>query len=121
MPVGGVSPPLTRRWRPELSDEFNGTTLEGVTGGVLGANPSLQTDACNCAGRLILHLATLGSKWLFKQEDPELWSLPGNGALQLRTDAKPSIESAFPTNMLVQRPTSAYVHSLLHQLTSDMS
>ena len=35
-PVGGVSPPLSHRWRPELSDEFNATTLEGVDGGVMG-------------------------------------------------------------------------------------
>ena len=84
VPKGGVSPPLAERWLPELSDEFDGTELEGVSGGVLGR------------------------KWLFKQENESLWSLPGNGALALRTDGWPGIESAFPANMLLQRPTAAY-------------
>ena len=64
--------------------------------------------------------APSGSKWLFKQEDPTLWSLQpspsphgttsdsSGGALALRTDAMPGIESAFPANMLLQRPTAAY-------------
>ena len=45
----GVSPPRSKRWHPNISDDFNGTALEGVTGGVLGR------------------------KWLFKQENESLW------------------------------------------------
>ena len=104
IPTGGVSPPLAERWRPQLSDEFEGTELEGVTAGVLGR------------------------KWLFKQENESLWSLQGGGGtggasrtaavaaeaaagagtLALRTDCKPGIESAYPANLLLQRPTAAY-------------
>ena len=121
MPRGGVSPPLARRWKPNLSDEFNGTMLEGVTGGVLGATAKrlqslksyFRTDSSDLHATAPLE----GSKWLFKQEDPELWSLSGgtNGALKLRTDAQPGIESAFPANLLLQRPTSACVQSFLNR------
>ena len=87
-----------QRWRPELSDEFNSTTLEGITSGVLGR------------------------KWLFKQEDPTLWSLEegpsesesesgstrgGDGALILKTNCT-GIETTSSANMMVQRPTSSY-------------
>jgi hypothetical protein len=46
MPVGvdSAASRSVARWRPDLSDEFNGSTLEGITKGVLGR------------------------KWLFKQE-----------------------------------------------------
>jgi hypothetical protein len=96
IPAGGVSPPLAERWRPQLTDEFEGAELEGVTGGVLGR------------------------KWLFKQENESLWSLGGRrqaggaralaeaGALGLRTDCKPGIESPSPANLLLQRSTAAY-------------
>jgi hypothetical protein len=43
------------RWRPQLTDEFTGMELEGVTSGVLGR------------------------KWLFKQENESLWELDGRG------------------------------------------
>lgn len=77
------APALTRpAWRPQLSDEFNGSQLEGVTGGVLGR------------------------KWLFKQEDPHLWSLSDDG-LTLKTGCV-GIESDKPANLLLQRPTSSY-------------
>ena len=51
---------ICRRWRPDLSDSFDGTTLEGVTGGVLGR------------------------KWLFKQENESLWTV----RLQFHADAR---------------------------------
>lgn len=127
MPRGGVSPPLARRWKPDLSDEFNGTMLEGVTGGVLGATEKrLQSFTCyfrTVSSDLHATVALAGSKWLFKQEDPELWSLSGgtNGALELRTDAQPGIESAFPANLLLQRPTSACVQSFLHRFRTLQS
>ena len=77
------SPKLSRPpWRPQLSDEFNNSTLEGVTGGVLGR------------------------KWLFKQEDPKLWTLAGGG-LTLKTGCV-GIESGASANLLLQRPTSSY-------------
>ena len=83
LPTGGVSPPLAERWLPDLSDEFEGKELEGVSGG------------------------TLGRKWLWKQENESLWRLE-DGALALRTDCRPGIESPFPANLLLQRPTAAY-------------
>ena len=67
-PSGGAAGSGGVRWRPELSDEFNNTGgLEGVTTG------------------------TLGSKWLFKQEQPApappLWSVGTTpGWLSLRTN-----------------------------------
>lgn len=84
-PAGGVPTPAADRWRPDLNDNFNSSLLEGVSD---GAGP-------------------LGSKWLFKQENESLWSLDG-GHLALKTGAQPGIESPFPANMLLQRPTAAY-------------
>lgn len=79
-PKGGTS--VAERWHPELNDDFDGSLLEGVTGGVLGR------------------------KWLFKEENETLWELTG-GSLSLRTDCV-GIESMYPANMLLQRPTAAY-------------
>jgi hypothetical protein len=90
MPAGGVSPSQSTRWIPDLSDEFEGRELEGVTAG------------------------PLGRKWLFKEENISLWALSGDGALALRTSGRPGIESPFPANMLLQRPTSAYFRLETH-------
>ena len=73
----------------------------------------------------------LGRKWLFKQEDPALWSIGGGGGgeqvtrekevegrglhsennkegwLALKTGCV-GIDSPYPANMLLQRPTAAY-------------
>jgi beta-xylosidase len=81
-PKGGLSPKVADRWQPDLNDNFDGKTLEGVSGGVLGR------------------------KWLFKQENETLWEMT-SGALSLRTDCT-GIESDYPANMLLQRPTGAY-------------
>ena len=82
-PFPAGAPALTKpAWRPQLSDEFNTSLLEGVTGGVLGR------------------------KWLFKQEDPTLWSL-ADGELTLKTGCV-GIESGSSANLLLQRPTSSY-------------
>lgn len=71
-------------WRPVLSDDFDGPGLEGVSSGVLGR------------------------KWLFKQEDPHLWSLSASpGALRLSANCV-GLSSPAPANLLLQRPTSAY-------------
>jgi hypothetical protein len=86
IPAGGT--PSTK-WRPVLSDSFDSPTLEGVDGGVLG------------------------SKWLFKDEHTELWSLSTHpGSLTLLTN-ETGIEGhqgtpAAPRNLLLQRPTAAY-------------
>ena len=72
------------KWTPALSDSFNAPELEGVTTGILGR------------------------KWLFKQEDATLWSLTHTrGFLRLSMDCV-GIDSAYPANMLLQRPTAAY-------------
>ena len=34
--MAGIAPASAARWRPELSDEFEGAGLEGITHGVLG-------------------------------------------------------------------------------------
>ena len=82
-PKDGNTPPVALRWQPNLSDNFDGKTLEGVSGGVLGR------------------------KWLFKEENETLWQLTGDGSLSLRTDCT-GIESMYPANMLLQRPIAAY-------------
>ena len=79
-PLAGPGP----RWVPDLNDEFDAPTLEGVDGGVLGR------------------------KWLFKREEPAAWSLTERpGWLRLRT-LFPSFDNPSPANVLVQRPASAY-------------
>lgn len=71
-------------WTPDLSDGFNTPELEGITRGILGR------------------------KWLFKQEDPSLWSLTKSpGHLWLSAQCT-GIASAYPENMLLQRPTASY-------------
>lgn len=53
-------------------------------------------------------MGVLGRKWLFKQEDPALWSLTDRkGTLTLNATCT-GIDSAQPANLLLQRPTSAY-------------
>jgi hypothetical protein len=80
LPIPGERAP----WRPALSDEFTAPTLEGVDGGVLG------------------------SKWLFKREDPANWSLTERPDwLRLRT-ACPGLDNWNIANFLCQRPNSAY-------------
>eukprot|EP01065_Artemidia_motanka_P010280 TRINITY_DN15426_c0_g1_i1.p1 TRINITY_DN15426_c0_g1~~TRINITY_DN15426_c0_g1_i1.p1 ORF type:complete len:669 (+),score=171.33 TRINITY_DN15426_c0_g1_i1:46-2007(+) len=76
-PLSGFSP----TWTPDLTDEFNESTLEGVTSGVLGR------------------------KWLFKKENRSLWSI-GGGALRLSAGCN-GIDSGSPPNLLVQRPASS--------------
>lgn len=76
--------PQINQWIPDLNDEFNRPELEGITGGALG------------------------SKWLFKEENINSWSLAERpGWLRLRT-LYPGIETFSPANCLVQRPVSAY-------------
>eukprot|EP00966_Prymnesium_polylepis_P054204 1253054-Prymnesium_polylepis.3 len=72
------------RWRPVLTDEFDGSELEGVTAG------------------------PLGRKWLFKQENESLWSLSRRpGRLSLNVSCA-GVESSAPDNLLLQRPTASY-------------
>ena len=101
------NPACRIRWRPDLSDSFDGTSLEGVTGGVLGRKWLFKQVRGHIIGHARNNMqVNLSHAWL--QENESLWQLDGEGALRLRTDCQPGIESAFPANMLLQRPTSAY-------------
>jgi hypothetical protein len=83
IPPGGRP---SARWRPVLSDNFESSKLEGVDDGA----------------------GVLGSKWLFKDEHTELWSLttyPGSITLLAN---ETGIDSQFPRNMLLQKPSAAY-------------
>ena len=71
-------------WRPDPSDDFEGPGLEGITSGILGR------------------------KWLFKQEDPALWSLQRSPGWLSLSASGVGIDSTRPANLLLQRPTSSY-------------
>ena len=72
--------------------------------GSLSPRPHHAPAAGN-APALTTGLAVAG-RWLFKQEDPALWSL-GDGKLTLKTNCT-GLETGSSANMMVQRPTSAY-------------
>jgi xylan 1,4-beta-xylosidase len=77
-PIDGFSP----TWLPELTDEFDQSTLEGLTSG------------------------TLGRKWLKRWLTPEAWSV-SDGWLKMDTSF-PGLCELISPNLVFQRPTAAH-------------
>jgi beta-xylosidase len=75
---------ITNNFLPDMTDEFNGQKLEGID------------------------TLSLGSKWLFRNEMRDAWSLSKEkGKISLKA-LYPGFDSQESPNFLAQRPSSAY-------------